>query len=492
MKSQAVMSSAVSLLALPSVRHCGIEHLELLDRHDGRHISIIARQDHPLPAVRHASNDPGEVTASLLDGHPRHSVAIRRYLFTREDGAMLQGELSEPRFHGRDLVCGELVAVDVEEPTNVLRILDESQCGVVRLGLQRAGLVTRKGDVTPAQEPGKRLLAEAVSCANLADLVRLQQIVTGAVDRVRVHEGAVIQLLQPDVAAADATHRYPSIDGNVLASYGIGLVPLDDVVLAHRHAVWTEGPLHLKSPRAVITNGIGYQMIPLYARASRDANRSLCYPGSSRLPPSWSRRVLVYQATKREFMDDVDNDAIAVHIQQAFERKVHRANPREVAAWRNSMGYMYKVLNTSALPDDCGVAIEFTVPYTSSRIDFLLTGRQDGTRDTAVIVELKQWQELEAIRTKDGLVRTFVGGAHRETAHPSYQAWSYARMIEDYNESVRNAEVELVPCAYLHNYRESPVHDPLRDPVYLEYLEHAPVARSWPTRPPRSSRRQSP
>jgi len=185
--------------------------------------------------------------------------------------------------------------------------------------------------------------------------------------------------------------------------------------------------------------------------------------------------MLVYQATKREFMDDVEADAIADHITAAFERKLHRANPAEVTSWRNSMEYMYKVLNTSVLPDGCGVAIEFSVPYTSSRIDFLLTGRQDGERDTAVIIELKQWQALEAIPTKDGVVRTFVGGAHRETAHPSYQAWSYARMIEDYNEAVRQAQIELVPCAYLHNYRESPVHDPLRDPSYLEYLERAPA-----------------
>jgi hypothetical protein len=35
------------------------------------------------------------------------------------------------------------------------------------------------------------------------------------------------------------------------------------------------------------------------------------------------------------------------------------------------------------------VAIEFSVPYTSSRIDFLLTDRQDGAREAAVIVELK-------------------------------------------------------------------------------------------------------
>jgi hypothetical protein len=40
---------------------------------------------------------------------------------------------------------------------------------------------------------------------------------------------------------------------------------------------------------------------------------------------------------------------------------------------------MYRVLNTEAIPGGCGVAIEFGVAYTSSRIDFLLTGRQDAS-----------------------------------------------------------------------------------------------------------------
>jgi len=115
------------------------------------------------------------------------------------------------------------------------------------------------------------------------------------------------------------------------------------------------------------------------------------------------------------------------------------------------------------------------VPYTNSRIDFLLTGRQNGDRDAAVIVELKQWSALEAVPTKNAIVRTFVGCAHREVSHPSYQAWSYARMIEDYNEAVRDAQIELVPCAYLHNYHTAEGYDPLLDPAYLEYLEHAPA-----------------
>ena len=68
--------------------------------------------------------------------------------------------------------------------------------------------------------------------------------------------------------------------------------------------------------------------------------------------------MLVYQATKAEFMDDVDRDLIADHITTAFERRIHRANPREVESWRNSMQYMYRVLNCEAIPGGCGVASE--------------------------------------------------------------------------------------------------------------------------------------
>jgi len=174
-------------------------------------------------------------------------------------------------------------------------------------------------------------------------------------------------------------------------------------------------------------------------------------------------------------MQDVELDQIVEHITKAFEQRVHHVNRREVISWKNSMEYMYKVLNAAEIPQSCGVAIEFGVPYTSSRIDFLLTGREELGRDSAVIIELKQWSELEALPHKDGVVRTYVGGAHREVSHPSYQAWSYSRMIEDYNEAVRDEQIELRPCAYLHNYVIGEGYDPLLDPAYLEYLEKAPV-----------------
>lgn len=190
--------------------------------------------------------------------------------------------------------------------------------------------------------------------------------------------------------------------------------------------------------------------------------------------------MLVYQATKSDFMDDVEHDVIVDRITRAFEQRIHRPNPKEVRSWQNSMQHMYKVLNTPDIPESCGVAIEFGVPYTNSRIDFLLTGSsapqpEDPAYDAAVIIELKQWAEIEAVEGKDDLVRTNVGKVSNVVPHPSYQAWSYARMIEDYNEAVRDEQIVLLPCAYLHNYYAEPEGDPLFDSRYAESLEGAPA-----------------
>jgi DUF2075 family protein len=60
----------------------------------------------------------------------------------------------------------------------------------------------------------------------------------------------------------------------------------------------------------------------------------------------------------------------------------------------------------------------------------------------------------------------------QETNHPSYQAWSYAAMLEDFSETVQQENISLMPCAFLHNYEED---DVIRHDFYREYLEKAPV-----------------
>lgn len=95
----------------------------------------------------------------------------------------------------------------------------------------------------------------------------------------------------------------------------------------------------------------------------------------------------------------------------------------------------------------------------------------NGDRDTIIIMELKQWSEVELVEGKEAIVRAVINSGVREVAHPSYQAWSYAALIEDYNENVQTQDIQLKPCAYLHNYRK-PGHqeDPLTQSSYQYYI----------------------
>ena len=182
--------------------------------------------------------------------------------------------------------------------------------------------------------------------------------------------------------------------------------------------------------------------------------------------------MIVYLQTKSQFRKDVLSNRIEDKVLASFKGVLgKKVGNSELASWRNSLPYMSRVLEDPDIPENSGVAIEFNIPQTGKRIDFIITGtREDGQR-TAVIVELKQWQEAKAT-TKDGIVSTFVGGREREVNHPSYQAWSYAKLIEDFNETVRQDPIHLRPCAYLHNYELDSV---IKAPFYAEHTRAAPV-----------------
>ncbi len=184
--------------------------------------------------------------------------------------------------------------------------------------------------------------------------------------------------------------------------------------------------------------------------------------------------MIVYEATKEEFIDSVFSGSITDEIYDIYKEKIGKSGVSQIRSWENSMQYMYRVLEDSEIPNDCGVAIEFTIPTTSKRIDFILTGLNQFKDDSVVIIELKQWDSAQKVEGKDGVVKTVLGGGLRETTHPSYQVWSYASLLKNFNQTVDEDEIGLFPCAYLHNYDFSD-DDPLTDEIYKIYYDKAPL-----------------
>ena len=188
----------------------------------------------------------------------------------------------------------------------------------------------------------------------------------------------------------------------------------------------------------------------------------------------WRLSMIVYEATKGEFCDSVLAGSITDEIEHIYMSKIGKSPKSQVRSWRNSMQYMRNVLEDIEIPDDCGVAIEFTIPTTSKRIDFILTGLNQFHDDSVVIIELKQWDCAEKVEGKDGIVKTILGRGLNETTHPSYQAWSYSQLIKNFNQTVSEEEIDLYPCAFLHNY-DFKENDPLMDEIYRPYFEEAPL-----------------
>lgn len=177
---------------------------------------------------------------------------------------------------------------------------------------------------------------------------------------------------------------------------------------------------------------------------------------------------IIYSKTKKEFVNDVFSNS----IENFFIRETGPIfSPSQMEAIRDSMNYMDKVINDSNIPDNAGIAIEYKIPSSSRRIDFIITGKDINRNPIAVLVELKRWKKAEKTEM-DGVVKTFVGGAVREVEHPSYQVLSYATFIKDFNEVIEEKNISLEPCAYLHNYEKDNV---IENDFYKSYTNRAPV-----------------
>lgn len=182
--------------------------------------------------------------------------------------------------------------------------------------------------------------------------------------------------------------------------------------------------------------------------------------------------MIVYQSTKEGFHEDVLTNDIQTKIHTAYFAKLGRhTSPNEILSWTNSMMYMNNVLSDNEIPKDAKISIEFQIPLTSKRIDFIIAGLNSEEKEHVVIIELKQWSKAE-ITQKDAVVLTRFQHGETETTHPSYQAWTYAAMIESYNATVQDEGIKLIPCAYLHNYEPDNV---ILNNFYKEYITKAPV-----------------
>lgn len=145
----------------------------------------------------------------------------------------------------------------------------------------------------------------------------------------------------------------------------------------------------------------------------------------------------------------------------------------EERSWRDSTRCMKLVFDGSNISDEATVFIEYNVPFSKSRIDFGVTGKDHTGRNTAVIIEMKGWEKGVTTTDKTGMV--YADFYHEDVLHPSYQAWSYANYISNFNSEVVDGQIAVIPCACLYNMPKNSGTVILEDELYSDYTSRARI-----------------
>ena len=98
--------------------------------------------------------------------------------------------------------------------------------------------------------------------------------------------------------------------------------------------------------------------------------------------------MIIYNNTLNRFRDDVTLNMMQnILLDKLRELGLSGGSPSEINSWNNSLHFMKDALDDPCFSPDCQVAIEYNIPQTSKRVDFMIMGSKED-KDHIVIVEL--------------------------------------------------------------------------------------------------------
>jgi hypothetical protein len=157
--------------------------------------------------------------------------------------------------------------------------------------------------------------------------------------------------------------------------------------------------------------------------------------------------VELWSGSLNSFVADSQSGKLSADIWKAFGRyHGFDPSPSEAGSLKRSLSALAKCVAPLA-GKKIGIICEYHLQFSRRRIDAVLLGRGDGSRDQATIVELKQWDRVELAV---GPSRNVLVG-NEEVLHPSEQALNYRNTLEDTHSAFVDTGMQGTSCAYCHD-----------------------------------------
>ncbi|WP_354684725.1 DNA/RNA helicase domain-containing protein, partial [Cupriavidus necator] len=181
----------------------------------------------------------------------------------------------------------------------------------------------------------------------------------------------------------------------------------------------------------------------------------------------------LYTGSSLQFIDQTIRNAIAATLQSNFfEAYRYQPSRQEVMSWQNSLLQMAVTLQGAGLTDH-GVTLEYQLPLSARRLDFMITGHDGSGAQHAVVVELKQWGDVGP-SDAEGCVSTWLAGSERDVLHPSCQVGQYEQYLRDVHSAFSSGEVGLSSCVFLHNLQRDTENE-IFQARHAEFLQAYPA-----------------
>ena len=183
--------------------------------------------------------------------------------------------------------------------------------------------------------------------------------------------------------------------------------------------------------------------------------------------------MIIYENTIQRLIELKGQVELFINIEKSYKEKLGmRPGSGEFTSWIKSIPEIIEVLEKTTVPRDVKVLIEYSIPFAGQRIDVIVCGKDQKGNKHAIVIELKQWENVAKSDIK-GMVKTSVADKSR-MLHPSLQVSEYVNSILNIDKNFADNKISLEPVVFMHNY-EYKGGIGIFDPIYNYLLSIAPV-----------------
>lgn len=159
-----------------------------------------------------------------------------------------------------------------------------------------------------------------------------------------------------------------------------------------------------------------------------------------------SSKKMLGQYILGKFKENIEADEV---LKSTFAEE----NEKEQQSWENSIPELLSVIAESGFAD-LFVVFEYELPVGRNRIDCTVIGRNKDGEVCILIVELKQWAQIDLDSENNNPCKVKLNSNDIERQHPLAQIQTYSKYLENNHTFCQRDNVKIYKCAYLHNFED--------------------------------------